>query len=68
MAVLKTNIILGDSLEVLKSMHDNSIDLIITSPPYADQRKSTYGGIHPDKYVNWFLPFSEQLFRVLKPD
>jgi len=39
----------------------------MTSPPYADQRKSTYGGIHPDKYVEWFLPTSEQLLRVLKP-
>jgi site-specific DNA-methyltransferase (adenine-specific)/site-specific DNA-methyltransferase (cytosine-N4-specific) len=43
------------------------VDLIVTSPPYADQRKSTYGGIHPDKYVEWFLPVSEQLLRVLKP-
>jgi site-specific DNA-methyltransferase (adenine-specific) len=39
----------------------------VTSPPYADQRKNTYGGIHPDKYVSWFLPISEQLLRVLKP-
>ena len=46
---------------------DESIDLVITSPPYADRRISSYGGIHPDKYVEWFLPISEQLFRVLKP-
>lgn len=58
---------LGDSKEELKKLLDNSVDLIITSPPYADQRKSTYGGIHPDKYVEWFLPISEQLLRVLKP-
>jgi len=45
----------------------NSIDLIFTSPPYANRRKSSYGGIHPDKYVEWFLPISEQLWRVLKP-
>jgi site-specific DNA-methyltransferase (adenine-specific) len=57
----------GDSLEVLKSMEDNSIDLIVTSPPYSDQRKSTYGGIHPDRYVEWFLPISAELLRVLKP-
>lgn len=43
------------------------MDLIFTSPPYADQRKSTYGGIHPDNYVDWFLPISEELLRVLKP-
>ncbi len=43
------------------------MDLIVTSPPYADQRKNTYGGIHPNDYVNWFLPISKELFRVLKP-
>ncbi|MEK6614836.1 MAG: site-specific DNA-methyltransferase, partial [Bacteroidota bacterium] len=36
-------------------------------PPYADQRRNTYGGIHHDKYVDWFLPISGQLLRVLKP-
>ena len=62
-----TDIYLGDSKEKLKLLPDNSVDLIVTSPPYADQRKSTYGGIHPDKYVEWFLPISKQLLRVLKP-
>jgi len=61
------NIHLGDSKDVLKTLPKNSVDLIFTSPPYADQRKSTYGGIHPDKYVDWFLPISEELLRVLKP-
>lgn len=64
---ITTDIFLGDSKEQLKLLPDNSVDLIVTSPPYADQRKSTYGGIHPDKYVDWFLPISEQLLRVLKP-
>lgn len=64
---ITTDIFLGDSKEQLKLLPDNSVDLIVTSPPYADQRKSTYGGIHPDKYVEWFLPISEQLLRVLKP-
>jgi site-specific DNA-methyltransferase (adenine-specific) len=64
---VKTDLYLGDSNEVLKQLPDNSIDLIFTSPPYADQRKNTYGGIHPNKYVDWFLPISEQLLRVLKP-
>ncbi len=64
---IKTDIYLGDSKEQLKLLPDNSVDLIVTSPPYADQRKSTYGGIHSDKYVEWFLPISEQLLRVLKP-
>jgi site-specific DNA-methyltransferase (adenine-specific)/site-specific DNA-methyltransferase (cytosine-N4-specific) len=48
-------------------MEDDSIDLVVTSPPYADRRKTTYGGIHPDKYVEWFLNISEEIKRVLKP-
>lgn len=62
-----TDIKLGDSKKILKKIPDNSVDLIFTSPPYADQRKNTYGGIHPDKYVEWFLPISKELLRVLKP-
>lgn len=60
-------IICEDSLKVLREMPDNCVDLIFTSPPYADQRKNTYGGIHPNKYVEWFLPISVELLRVLKP-
>lgn len=61
-------ILLGDCKEVLKNFEDNIFDLIFTSPPYADSRKKTYGGIHPNEYVEWFLPRSEQFLRVLKPD
>ncbi len=64
---ITTELYLGDCEQILKAMPSDSIDLIFTSPPYADQRKQTYGGIHPDKYVSWFLPISEQLLRVLKP-
>lgn len=60
-------ILLGDCEEILASIPDNSVDLIFTSPPYADQRKKTYGGISPDEYVNWFLPKAKQFLRVLKP-
>jgi site-specific DNA-methyltransferase (adenine-specific)/site-specific DNA-methyltransferase (cytosine-N4-specific) len=58
---------IGDSKEVLTKIADNTVDLIFTSPPYADRRKDTYGGIPPEKYVEWFLPISGQLLRVLKP-
>lgn len=58
---------IGDSVEVLKKLFSNSFDLIITSPPYSDQRKGSYGGIHPDRYVEWFLPMTSELLRVLKP-
>ena len=64
---IKTDLYLGDCKEQLKNIPNNTVDLIFTSPPYADQRKNTYGGIHPDKYVEWFLPITEQLLRVLKP-
>lgn len=64
---ITTDLFLGDSKEQLKFLPDNSVDLVVTSPPYADQRKNTYGGIHHDKYVEWFLPISQQLLRVLKP-
>lgn len=60
-------ILLGDCEDILKNLPESSVDLIFTSPPYADQRKSTYGGIHPDDYVEWFLPKSLEFQRVLKP-
>ena len=64
---IKTEILFGDSCEVLKTLLSNSIDLIVTSPPYADRRKKTYGGIRPEEYVKWFLPIAAELFRILKP-
>lgn len=63
---VSTKIILGDCREVLPELENNSVDLIFTSPPYADSRKNSYGGIHPNKYVEWFLPISKELLRVLK--
>jgi DNA modification methylase len=56
-----------DCVEFLKKQKANSVDLIVTSPPYADQRKKTYGGVPVDGYVDWFLPISLELKRVLKP-
>jgi len=57
----------GDCLNVLADYPDNTFDLIVTSPPYADKRKTTYGGVAPEKYVDWFIPRSRQFLRVLKP-
>src|SRR3990167_5533866 len=56
-----------DCAEALKTFPDDSVDLVFTSPPYADQRDHTYGGIKPDKYVEWFLSTSKELLRVIKP-
>jgi len=66
-SIQKDEIICGDCLDVLMDLPDNCIDLIVTSPPYTDRRNSTYGGIHPDKYVDWFLPRTAQFLRVLRP-
>lgn len=63
----KATVVNSGCLEHLKTLDDNSVDLIITSPPYADQRSSTYGGVKADKYVEWFIPISAELYRVLKP-
>lgn len=52
---------------MLKELEDNSVDLLFTSHPYADRRKNTYAEVPPDKYVEWFLPITNELLRVLKP-
>lgn len=60
-------IICGYSEIELKNLPDNSVDLVITSPPYADRRKNTYGGISEDKYTEWFKPIAIEIKRILKP-
>lgn len=55
-------------LVATRCIRPSSVNLIVTSPPYADQRKQNYGGIHPDKYVEWFLPRSEALYTCLASD
>ena len=58
---------LGDSMELLRSLPGDSVDFVITSPPYADNRKSTYQGVPIDQYVEWFTPYTEEILRSLKP-
>ncbi len=60
-------VIEGDAAQVLLTLPAGSVHLIVTSPPYADQRRSTYGGVHPDDYVEWFMPIAAGLKRVLHP-
>ena len=67
LAPFVNRILHGDCRTVLTQLPDACVDLIITSPPYADQRKHVYGGVHPDQYVEWFLPIAAELKRVLKP-
>ncbi len=56
---------LGDSLELIKTIPENSINLILTSPPFALTRKKEYGNESSEKYIEWFLPFTYEFKRVL---
>lgn len=58
----------ADCLEFLRRFPSDSVNLVVTSPPYADNRKKTYGGVPAARYAEWFLPISEELNRVLKSD
>lgn len=58
---------LGDSLKLLDQLESNSIDLAITSPPFALQREKSYGNVEQAAYVNWLFAFCEKVYRVLSP-
>jgi site-specific DNA-methyltransferase (adenine-specific) len=57
----------GDCAEVIASLPDASVDCVVTSPPYAEQRATTYGGIPESEYPQWTVRWMEPLKRVLKP-
>lgn len=59
---------LGDSLDLLRSLPTSSVNLVVTSPPYALHFKKEYGNETKDRYVEWFLPFAREIFRVLPKD
>lgn len=59
---------LTDSLGFLRQLPDRSIDLVVTSPPYALHFKKEYGNVTKGEYVSWLRPFGEQILRVLKPE
>lgn len=59
-------VICGDSRSELKSF-EGQVDLIVTSPPYADARRKHYDSVHPDEFAEWFLTFHEPFFNALKP-
>lgn len=60
-------VIYGDCRQELTNFV-NQVDLIVTSPPYADARKKHYDSIHPDDFVDWFITFHEPFFKALKPE
>ncbi|WP_250125890.1 site-specific DNA-methyltransferase [Chroococcidiopsis sp. CCMEE 29] len=57
----------GDSLELLDQLESNSIDLVMTSPPFALQREKSYGNVEQEAYVNWLFAFCEKVYRILAP-
>jgi DNA modification methylase len=62
--VLADGVICGDSAEWLPALPENSVDLFFMSPPYADAR--SYSRIHPDRYVEWFLPHARSMLTATK--
>lgn len=59
---------LMDSLDVLKALSDKAVNLVVTSPPYALHFKKEYGNVDKSSYVEWFLPFAKQIYRILRDD
>lgn len=65
-AGITCTVICGDSRVVLQD-YEEQVDLIVTSPPYADARHKHYDSVHPDDYADWFLSFHEPFYKALKP-
>lgn len=61
------HLLVGDCLDALRCVERGTVDLIVTSPPYADRREHTYGGVPHDKYAGWFVERAREFRRVLKP-
>src|SRR5256886_15289633 len=59
---------LGDARVLMAEMPSDSVDLIVTSPPFALRRKKEYGNVDAAIYVDWFRPFGKEFLRILKPD
>src|ERR1700730_1912722 len=57
----------GDALGLLRRLPAESIDLVLTSPPFALVRKKAYGNEDAEHYADWFLPFAQEVRRVLRP-
>src|ERR1700719_572066 len=62
---LAAGVLHGDAEQLLDELPRESVDLFFTSPPYADAR--AYSRIHPDRYVEWFLPFARSMYKATKP-
>lgn len=58
----------ADALDVLRALPDGSVNLVLTSPPYALHFKKEYGNVSKSEYVEWMLPFAREIYRVLPDD
>lgn len=58
----------GDSLELMRHLNDDSIDLILTSPPFALTRQKEYGNKQEQEYIDWFMKFAREFYRLIKPE
>jgi site-specific DNA-methyltransferase (cytosine-N4-specific) len=58
----------GDSLELLSRLPDESVNLVVTSPPFALQRKKEYGNKDQDEYIEWLTKFAILVYQKLKYD
>jgi len=56
-----------DALNILNVLPSDSVDLVMTSPPFALTRKKEYGNEPIERYLDWFMPFCRQIHRILKP-
>lgn len=57
----------ADSVAFMRELPESSIDLVMTSPPFALKRKKEYGNVVAEAYVEWFMPFALEVHRILKP-
>jgi len=57
----------ANCLDVLQTIPSTSIDLVLTSPPFALRRKKSYGNVSAEEYCDWFWPFAREIARILKP-
>lgn len=58
----------GDSLGVMRQLKAETVSLVMTSPPFALKRQKAYGNVTPAEYIDWILPFTDEIFRILRPD
>ena len=59
---------LADSMDILRQLPNDSVSLVLTSPPFALRRQKAYGNVTAAEYSDWFWPFAEEIHRVLEPE